>query len=62
MASNIVGIVEGVLPGGICKVSHGEGEEMFVKNVFVGQLVKWKQIESIDVTEKEGEEISHIFS
>lgn len=58
MVSNIVGIVEEVLPGGICKVSHG-GEEMFVKNVFVGQLVKWK-VEGIDVTEKEeGEEITH---
>ena len=53
MISNIVGTVKEVLPDGICKVSHKDGEDVFEKNVFVGQLVKWKENESADVQEKE---------
>ena len=38
-----IGTVKEVLPGGICKVSHKEGEEVYIRNVFVGQLLKWKE-------------------
>lgn len=38
---NIIGEVEEMTPGGMCRVSYGENS-LYVKNVFVGQLVKWK--------------------
>ena len=34
-------------------MSHKGGEDVFEKNVFVGQLVKWKENESENLQEEE---------
>ena len=49
---SIVGTVKGVLPGCICKMSHKEGEEVYIRNVFVGQLLKWREKVKVQMFKK----------
>ena len=45
---NVIGEIIDVVPGGLCKVSYGDNETTYKKNIFIGQLVKWEE-EEIDI-------------
>ena len=50
--ANIIGTVKEVVAGGICCVVYGEEETTYERNVFVGQLVKWKDLDDIDTADQ----------